>query len=51
MHARLIDQEDGDQLVVFPPGFEMPGSEVVITQDGDRLILSPVSEQTDSQEG
>ena len=51
MRARLINQADGDQFVVFPPGLEMPGSEVVITQEGDRLILSPIPEPTDSQEG
>ncbi|MDP3750191.1 MAG: hypothetical protein Q8Q88_24455 [Phenylobacterium sp.] len=48
MRARLIDQEDGDQIVVLPPGFELPGAEVMIVQDGDRLILSPLTEEAAS---
>jgi virulence-associated protein VagC len=45
-----MGQERGGQMAVCPPGFEAPVSDVVITQDGDRLIPSPVAEQTDSQE-
>lgn len=50
MHGRRIGQEHGGQMVIRPPGLEAPVSDVVIPQDGDRLILSPVAEQTDSQE-
>ena len=46
MRAQLIDEKDGDQIVILPPGFEFECAEVMIEQDGDRLILSPVAATT-----
>jgi virulence-associated protein VagC len=43
LRARLIEAEDGEQIVVFPPGFEIAADEVLLTKDGLRVILSPVA--------
>ena len=40
MKARLIEAEDGEQIVVLPPGFEIAADEVLLTRDGRRVILS-----------
>ena len=40
--ARLIETEDGDQIVVFPPGFEIDADEVEIQLSGDGVVLAPV---------
>jgi antitoxin VapB len=29
------------QAVRVPEGFELPGTEVIVTKDGDRLIIEP----------
>lgn len=34
---------DGDQAVRIPAEFELPGSEVTIRKDGEKLILEPSS--------
>ncbi|MFC1641764.1 antitoxin [Myxococcota bacterium] len=34
-----------NQAVRIPREFELPGTEVLITQDGDRLILQPVAKR------
>jgi hypothetical protein len=39
LKAQLIDAEGGEQIVVFPPGFEI---EVRLSQDGDRVTLLPI---------
>ncbi|MHA6691859.1 antitoxin [Devosia sp. A449] len=39
--ARLERTDDGAQIVVLPPGFELPLGEVNIRRDGDRLIVEP----------
>jgi virulence-associated protein VagC len=42
MQVKLIEAEDGEQILVLPPGLELEGPEVLIQQDGNRLIISPV---------
>ena len=32
---------DGEQAVDIPPEFELPGDEVVMRKEGDRLIIEP----------
>ena len=34
----------GNQILRIPPEFELPGSEAVISRDGDRLIIEPACE-------
>ena len=49
--ARLIETEDGDQIVVFPPGFEIDAEEVEIQRRGDGVVLGllhPTSEPATS---
>jgi virulence-associated protein VagC len=46
MKAQLIETENGEQIVVFPAGFEMDADEVQLTKDGDRVIVAPM--QTDA---
>ena len=43
MRAQLIDTEDGEQIVVFPPGFEIDASGVELTLDGDCVVLTPAA--------
>lgn len=34
--------KDGDdQVIKVPHGFELPGTEITVTKDGDRLIIEP----------
>ena len=40
-HARLF-RNGRNQAVRIPREFELPGDEVIIHQDGNRLILEPV---------
>ena len=40
-HARLF-RNGRNQAVRIPREFELPGQEVIIRKDGDRLILEPV---------
>jgi virulence-associated protein VagC len=46
MKAQLIEAEDGEQMVVFPAGFEIDADEVELTQDHDRVIVSPIRADT-----
>ncbi|MBU1375274.1 MAG: hypothetical protein KKE02_11540 [Alphaproteobacteria bacterium] len=45
MRTQLIEAEDGGQILVFPPGFEMPGDEVQLEKDGGRLVISPAASE------
>ncbi len=47
--ARLF-RNGRNQAVRIPRKFELPGQEVVIRKDGDRLILEPVREYNDLAE-
>ncbi|MDO9225806.1 MAG: AbrB/MazE/SpoVT family DNA-binding domain-containing protein [Pseudomonadota bacterium] len=40
-HARLF-RNGRNQALRIPREFEMPGEEVIILKDGDRLILEPL---------
>jgi len=40
-HARLF-RNGRNQAVRIPREFELPGQEVIIRKDGDRLILEPI---------
>ncbi len=40
-HARLF-RNGRNQAVRIPREFELPGQEVIIRKDGDRLIIEPV---------
>ena len=40
-HARLF-RNGRNQALRIPREFEMPGNEVIIHKDGDRLILEPM---------
>lgn len=40
-HARLF-RNGRNQAVRIPREFELPGQEVIIRKDGDRLVLEPV---------
>ncbi|MDP2833130.1 MAG: AbrB/MazE/SpoVT family DNA-binding domain-containing protein [Pseudomonadota bacterium] len=40
-HARLF-RNGRNQALRIPREFEMPGNEVIIHKDGDRLILEPL---------
>lgn len=43
MERRVSLFRDGDsQAVRIPPEFELPGTEVVIRKDGERLVMEPV---------
>ena len=42
MKAQMIEAEDGEQIVVFPAGFEIDADEVQRTKDGDKVIVSPI---------
>lgn len=39
--AKLVNDRDG-QSVRLPEAFRMPGDEVVVRREGDRVILEPV---------
>ena len=39
MKAQLIEAENGEQIVILPPGFEFAAEEVQPTMDGDRVII------------
>ena len=41
MKARLIEAGDGEQILIFPPGFEMPGECVLLELEEGRLVISP----------
>ena len=44
-HVRLL--QDGDrQTVEIPADLKMPGDEVVIRKEGDRLVLEPVGRKS-----
>lgn len=36
-----LSREGRHQMVELPEGFELPGTQVTIRRDGDRLILEP----------
>lgn len=40
--SSLIQADDG-QTIKIPAGFELPGKEVTVTKDGDRLIIEPAN--------
>ena len=48
-HARLF-RNGRNQAVRIPREFELPGQEVIIRKDGDRLILEPVRKYNDLAE-
>ncbi|MEN2979662.1 AbrB/MazE/SpoVT family DNA-binding domain-containing protein [Tistrella bauzanensis] len=41
-HARLF-RAGPDQAVRIPQGFELPGDEVIIHREGERLVIEPVA--------
>ncbi|WP_200950190.1 antitoxin [Devosia sp. Root635] len=41
--SSLFQSIDG-QAIKVPAGFEMPGTEVTVTKDGERLIVEPTGE-------
>jgi antitoxin VapB len=43
--ARLF-RNGRSQAVRIPKSFELPGEEVVVSRDGDRLILEPVARRS-----
>lgn len=45
-HARLF-RNGRNQAVRIPREFELPGGEVVIYKDGNRLIVEPVEKKRD----
>lgn len=45
-HARLF-RNGSNQALRIPREFEMPGNEVVIHKEGDRLIVEPVVKKRD----
>lgn len=45
-HARLF-RNGSNQAVRIPREFELPGDEVVIYKDGNRLIVEPVEKKRD----
>lgn len=45
-HARLF-RNGRNQAVRIPRELELPGEEVIIHKDGDRLILEPVVRRSD----
>jgi virulence-associated protein VagC len=53
MRASILEAEDGGQIVVFPPGFEIDASTVLIEQDGPRVVITPLAcdgDETDSKD-
>ena len=40
-HARLF-RNGGNQALRIPREFELPGTEVIIYKEGDRLIVEPI---------
>lgn len=44
--SSLFRSGDG-QAIKVPPGFEMPGTEVTVTKDGQRLIIEPAKRPSD----
>jgi antitoxin VapB len=40
-HVRLF-RNNRNQAIRIPKEFELPGSEAIISRDGDRLIIAPV---------
>jgi len=40
-HVRLF-RNNRNQAIRIPVEFELPGSEVIISRDGDRLVIEPV---------
>ena len=45
MKARLIEAEEGEQIVILPPGYEFAADKVQLTKDGDRVIISLIPAQ------
>lgn len=45
-HARLF-RNGSDQALCIPREFELPGEEVVIHREGNRLIVEPVVKKRD----
>ncbi len=41
-HRARLFRNGGNQTVHIPREFELPGDEVLICKDGDRLIVAPV---------
>ena len=44
-HARLLRSGDS-QVVEIPRDLELPGDEVILRKQGDRLIIEPVKQQS-----
>lgn len=44
-HARLF-RNGRNQAVRIPREFELPGAEVIIRKEGDRLIIEPVATES-----
>ena len=45
-HRARLFRNGGNQTVHIPREFELPGDEVLLYKDGDRLIVEPVKKQT-----
>jgi antitoxin VapB len=43
-HVRLF-RNNRNQAIRIPVEFELPGSEAIISRDGDRLIIEPLDEE------
>lgn len=44
-HVRLF-RNNRNQAIRIPVDFELPGTEAIISRDGDRLIIEPVRPKT-----
>ena len=49
MKAQLIEAEDGEQIVILPPGYEFAADEVQLIKDGDRVIISLIPADQDPE--
>jgi len=47
MRASILEAEGGDQIVVFPPGFEIDAATVLIELDGPRVVITPLARDGD----
>lgn len=41
MKVQLVEAEDGEQILILPPGYEFAADEVQLIKDGDRVIICP----------